>query len=38
MFIELSTDPRADPPPRADEPATLAGFLRWQPARDHDHR
>ena len=30
MFIELSTDPRADPPPLGDERATLAGFLRWQ--------
>ena len=30
MFIELATDPRADPPPRSDERATLAGFLRWQ--------
>jgi uncharacterized damage-inducible protein DinB len=30
MFIALSADPRADPPPRGDERATLAGFLRWQ--------
>jgi hypothetical protein len=30
MLVELSTDPRADPPPRGDERATLAGFLRWQ--------
>lgn len=30
MFIELSTDPRADPPARSDERATLTGFLRWQ--------
>jgi len=30
MFIELDTDPRADPPPRGDERATLVGFLRWQ--------
>jgi uncharacterized damage-inducible protein DinB len=30
MFIDLETDPRTDPPPLADERATLAGFLRWQ--------
>ncbi len=30
MFIELDTDPRADPPPQGDERATLVGFLRWQ--------
>jgi Protein of unknown function (DUF664) len=30
MFIELSADPRADPPTRSDERATLTGFLRWQ--------
>jgi uncharacterized damage-inducible protein DinB len=30
MFVELATDPRADPPPLGDERATLAGFLRWQ--------
>src|SRR5258707_2746002 len=30
MFIELDTCPRADPPPRGDERATLVGFLRWQ--------
>jgi uncharacterized damage-inducible protein DinB len=32
MFIDLDADPRADPPPRADERATLVGFLRWQRA------
>lgn len=30
MFIEPDSDPRAEPPPQADERATLAGFLRWQ--------
>jgi uncharacterized damage-inducible protein DinB len=30
MFIEPGTDPRADPPPRGGERATLVGFLRWQ--------
>jgi hypothetical protein len=30
MFIDPDSDPRADPPPRADERATLVGFLRWQ--------
>jgi uncharacterized damage-inducible protein DinB len=30
MFIDLTDDPRADPPVQADERATLVGFLRWQ--------
>jgi uncharacterized damage-inducible protein DinB len=30
MFVEIATDPRPGPPPRADERATLTGFLRWQ--------
>ncbi len=30
MFIDPDDDPRTDPPPRADERATLVGFLRWQ--------
>jgi uncharacterized damage-inducible protein DinB len=30
MFIDPDIDPRADPPVRSDELATLAGFLRWQ--------
>lgn len=30
MFIDPDADPRADPPPRADERATLVAFLRWQ--------
>ena len=30
MFVGLGADPRAEPPPRADELATLMGFLRWQ--------
>jgi uncharacterized damage-inducible protein DinB len=29
MFAEPGTDPRAEPPARGDERATLAGFLRW---------
>jgi uncharacterized damage-inducible protein DinB len=32
MFIDLDADPRVDAPPRADERATLVGFLRWQRA------
>jgi uncharacterized damage-inducible protein DinB len=32
MFAEPATDPRTDPPPRADERATLLGFLHWQRA------
>jgi len=30
MFVDLDADPRADPPTRGDERATLLGFLRWQ--------
>jgi len=30
MFIEPEKDPRTEPPTRAGELATLAGFLRWQ--------
>jgi uncharacterized damage-inducible protein DinB len=30
MFIDLDADPRGDPPTRADERATIVGFLRWQ--------
>ncbi|HWG24730.1 MAG TPA: DinB family protein [Actinospica sp.] len=30
MFIDPESDPRADPPPQADERSTLAAFLRWQ--------
>jgi uncharacterized damage-inducible protein DinB len=30
MFVDPDADPRTDPPTRADERATLAGFLRWQ--------
>lgn len=30
MCTDAGTDPRTDPPPRADERATLVGFLRWQ--------
>jgi uncharacterized damage-inducible protein DinB len=30
MFVDPDDDPRADPPTRADERATLAAFLRWQ--------
>jgi Protein of unknown function (DUF664) len=30
MFVDPDADPRDDPPTRADERATLAGFLRWQ--------
>jgi hypothetical protein len=27
MFVDPDADPRADPPTRADEEATIAGFL-----------
>jgi uncharacterized damage-inducible protein DinB len=30
MFIDPDKDPRTEPPTRAGELATLAGFLRWQ--------
>jgi hypothetical protein len=30
MFVDLATDPRADPPGSGDERATLLGFLAWQ--------
>ncbi|CAN5355979.1 DinB family protein [soil metagenome] len=30
MFTDPDTDPRADPPPQADERTTLVAFLRWQ--------
>lgn len=30
MFVDEDKDPRTDPPPRAGERETLAGFLRWQ--------
>ena len=30
MFVEPGSDPRADPPARAGERATITGFLRWQ--------
>jgi uncharacterized damage-inducible protein DinB len=30
VAAEIDADPRAEPPARADERATLAGFLRWQ--------
>jgi uncharacterized damage-inducible protein DinB len=30
MFIDPEQDPRTEPPTRAGELATLAGFLRWQ--------
>jgi uncharacterized damage-inducible protein DinB len=30
MFIDIDADPRAEPPTRGDERATLMGFLRWQ--------
>jgi uncharacterized damage-inducible protein DinB len=30
MFADPDSDPRADPSPRADERATLVGFLQWQ--------
>ncbi|CAN5557420.1 DinB family protein [soil metagenome] len=30
MFTDPDKDPRDDPPPQADERATLVGFLRWQ--------
>jgi uncharacterized damage-inducible protein DinB len=30
MFIDPDKDPRIEPPTRAGELATLAGFLRWQ--------
>ena len=30
MFTEPDADPRAEPPTRGDERATLVGFLRWQ--------
>ncbi len=29
MFPETGSDPRAEPPPQADERTTLAAFLRW---------
>jgi len=29
-FLEPDADPRAEPPPMAEERATLVGFLRWQ--------
>jgi uncharacterized damage-inducible protein DinB len=29
MFVDLDSDPRAEPPPHGDERATLVGFLRW---------
>ncbi len=29
MFTDPGPDPRAEPPPRSDERATLLGFLRW---------
>ncbi|GAB3505757.1 hypothetical protein [Amycolatopsis cihanbeyliensis] len=32
MFIDPERDPRLDPPARADERATLLGFLRFQRA------
>jgi len=32
MFVDPAQDPRTDPPPRADERATLVAFLRWQRA------
>lgn len=30
MFIDPDADPRVEPPPLADERATLLGFLAWQ--------
>lgn len=30
MFVDPADDPRAEPPTRADERATLTGFLQWQ--------
>ena len=30
MFLDPESDPRTDPPGRADERATLVAFLRWQ--------
>lgn len=30
MFIDPERDPRPEPPARADDRATIAGFLRWQ--------
>ncbi|GAA0917191.1 DinB family protein [Virgisporangium ochraceum] len=30
MFVDLTEDPRADPPGSGDERATLLGFLAWQ--------
>jgi uncharacterized damage-inducible protein DinB len=32
MFVDPDLDPRADPPARGDERATLLGFLRWHRA------
>jgi uncharacterized damage-inducible protein DinB len=32
MFIPFEEDPRPEPPPMADERATLLGFLRWHRA------
>jgi hypothetical protein len=29
MFVDPEADPPVDPPARADERATIAGFLRW---------
>ncbi|MEP6853011.1 MAG: DinB family protein [bacterium] len=29
MFVDIDADPRAEPPERGDERATLSGFLRW---------
>ena len=30
MFVDVNDDPRAEPPARGDERASITGFLRWQ--------